>query len=69
MLFRSTTGQLDTKQLFYLRSRGISEKEAKKMLIIAFANTLIDHIKDARYQEKVQKSFEETFYSHTKENR
>jgi len=64
----ATTGQLDIKQLFYLRSRGISEKEAKKMLIIAFANTLIDHIKDARYQEKVQKSFEETFYSHTKES-
>ncbi len=63
----ATTGQLDSKQLFYLRSRGISEKESKKMLIIAFANTLIEHIKDARYQEKVQKSFEETFYSHIKE--
>jgi len=29
----STTGQLDGKQLFYLRSRGITEIEARKMLI------------------------------------
>ncbi len=38
----STTGQLDEKALFYLRSRGIKKSEAIKMLILAFANEAID---------------------------
>jgi Fe-S cluster assembly protein SufD len=58
----STTGQLDVNQLFYLQSRGISEVEARKMLVIAFANTLIETIRDMRQQEKIQTSFEEAFY-------
>ncbi|MEA3417903.1 MAG: SufD family Fe-S cluster assembly protein [Campylobacterota bacterium] len=59
----ATTGQLDEKQLFYLQSRGISRQEAKKMLIIAFANTLIETVKDARHQEMIQESFEKAFYA------
>ena len=59
----ATTGQLDEKQLFYLQSRGISKQEAKKMLIIAFANTLIEKVKDARHQEMIHKSFEKAFYA------
>jgi Fe-S cluster assembly protein SufD len=59
----ATTGQLDEKQLFYLQSRGISKEEAKKMLIIAFANTLIETVKDARHQEMIQESFEKAFYA------
>lgn len=59
----ATTGQLDEKQLFYLQSRGISKQEAKKMLIIAFANTLIETVKDARHQEMIQTSFEKAFYA------
>lgn len=39
-----TTGQLDQEQLFYLRSRGISESKAKAMLLHAFANDVIDKI-------------------------
>ena len=59
----ATTGQLDRKQLFYLQSRGISYVEARKMLVIAFANTLIETVKDTRQQERIQASFEEVFYS------
>ncbi len=58
----ATTGQLDKKQLFYLQSRGISQQEAKKMLIIAFAKTLIETVKDTRHQEMIQESFEKAFY-------
>ncbi|RLA73773.1 MAG: Fe-S cluster assembly protein SufD [Epsilonproteobacteria bacterium] len=58
----ATTGQLDKKQLFYLQSRGISQQEAKKMLIIAFAKTLIERVKDTRHQEMIQESFERAFY-------
>jgi Fe-S cluster assembly protein SufD len=32
----ATTGQLDDEQLFYLRTRGISEEDAKELLIEAF---------------------------------
>jgi Fe-S cluster assembly protein SufD len=41
----ATVGQLDEEPLFYLRSRGISEENAKALLILAFAQDIIDHIK------------------------
>ena len=63
----ATTGQLDRKQLFYLQSRGISYTEARKMLVIAFANTLIEQVKDTRQQERIKASFEEAFYRVHKE--
>ncbi|DAB40945.1 MAG TPA: Fe-S cluster assembly protein SufD [Sulfurovum sp. UBA12169] len=59
----ATTGQLDKKQLFYLQSRGISQIDAQKILVIAFANTLIEKIKDTRNQERIKVSFEEAFYA------
>lgn len=40
----STTGQTDDKSLFYLRSRGIREKEAQKMLMLAFAGDVLERI-------------------------
>lgn len=64
----ATTGQLDEKQIFYLQSRGISYVEARKMLVIAFANTLIETVKDSRHQERIKNAFDKVFYStHTKE--
>jgi len=63
----ATTGQLDKKQLFYLQSRGISYVEARKILVIAFANTLIETVKDSRHQERIKAAFEEVFYAAHKE--
>lgn len=40
----ATTGQIDDEQVFYLRSRGLSEKSAKALLLYAFAADIIDHI-------------------------
>jgi Fe-S cluster assembly protein SufD len=40
----ATTGQIDKEQLFYLKARGIGEKEGKKLLIFAFANEIIEDI-------------------------
>jgi len=62
----STTGQLDPQQLFYLQSRGISAVEARKMLVIAFANTMMETIRDSRHQELIRNEFDKVFYS--KEN-
>ena len=38
----ATTGQLDDEQLFYLRSRGIPEEQAKDLLIEAFIREITD---------------------------
>jgi len=63
----ATTGQLNPKQLFYLQGRGISYLEARKILVIAFANTLIETVKDTRQQERIKASFEKVFYAGHKE--
>ncbi|RCT53537.1 Fe-S cluster assembly protein SufD [Winogradskyella sp. KYW1333] len=40
-----TIGQLDESAMFYLRSRGIPEKEAKALLMFAFSNNVLDSVK------------------------
>lgn len=40
----ATLGQLDRDTLFYLRSRGIAEEAARRLLIQAFASDIIDRI-------------------------
>jgi len=41
----STTGQLDRDALFYLRARGVPETTARTMLVNAFAQEIIDHVR------------------------
>jgi Fe-S cluster assembly protein SufD len=41
----STIGQLDAGALFYLRSRGIGEKEARELLVYAFASDVASRIR------------------------
>jgi len=40
----ATVGQIDAESLFYLKSRGIDEASAKKLLIYAFAAEIVDRI-------------------------
>ena len=40
-----TVGQLDEEGMFYLRSRGVSEKTARSLLVHAFAIDILEHIK------------------------
>ncbi len=40
----TTTGQLDEQMLFYIRSRGISERTAKTLLMYAFCDEVIQKI-------------------------
>lgn len=49
-----TTGKLDKEQLFYLRARGIGEHSAKLMLLDAYANEVIERIKDEKIRTYVQ---------------
>ena len=40
----ATVGQIDAEALFYLRSRGISLKDARNMLVYAFAGEILERI-------------------------
>lgn len=42
----ATTGQLDEEPLFYLRSRGLSEKEARLLLVRAFVDEVVEKVED-----------------------
>ena len=49
----STTGQLDPGELLYIQSRGIDEKEARKLLLIAYVYVVLDIIQDVSLKEKL----------------
>ena len=49
----STTGQLDPLAIFYLRSRGIGETEARSLLTYAFASDLVNGLSVAPLREAV----------------
>ncbi len=57
----STTGQIDPDQLFYLRSRGIAESEARKILIFAFAKDLIETIGNEAIEKRLIEKFEKQY--------
>ncbi|HKP32911.1 MAG TPA: Fe-S cluster assembly protein SufD, partial [Chitinophagaceae bacterium] len=48
-----TVGQLDEEGLFYLRSRGISEKIARSLLVHAFAIDILEHIRQPAIRDFV----------------
>lgn len=50
-----TIGQLDEDALFYLRSRGIAEKEAKALLMYAFANNVLESVKIPELKKRINK--------------
>jgi len=49
----ATVGQLDNEALFYLRSRGINEKEARHLLMYAFAYEVLSAIKTGHLRERI----------------
>jgi Fe-S cluster assembly protein SufD len=51
----STIGQLDAAALFYLRSRGIGEDEARSLLVYAFASDVASRIRVAPLRELVER--------------
>ncbi|MEA2463304.1 MAG: Fe-S cluster assembly protein SufD, partial [Acidobacteriota bacterium] len=52
----STIGQIDEEQLFYLRSRGLDEAEARSLLIFAFASEIVDRMKVEPVREQVRRA-------------
>jgi Fe-S cluster assembly protein SufD len=50
-----TIGQLDENALFYLRARGIPEKEATALLMYAFANNVLESVKIPQLKNRINK--------------
>jgi len=50
-----TIGQFDEDALFYLRSRGIAKKEARALLMYAFANTVLESVKIPELKARINK--------------
>lgn len=57
----STVGQLSDAAMFYMRQRGISEKEAKLLLEFAFVNEVVDQIQLEPLKERLRYLVEKRF--------
>jgi Fe-S cluster assembly protein SufD len=49
-----TIGRLDEKGLFYLRSRGVSEPEARRMLSHAFMTDVLERITNEEWRKHLE---------------
>lgn len=54
----TSTGKVDEEALFYLKARGIGEESARKLLLQAFAQELIDKIEIESLKERILNLFE-----------
>jgi Fe-S cluster assembly protein SufD len=57
----ATVGQLDENALFYMRTRGIPEKEVRLLLMFAFVNEVIDLIRLDALKERLHLLVEKRF--------
>jgi len=57
----ATVGQLDETALFYLRSRGISESEARMLLMFAFVDDVIEKINVVALKDNIRMLVEKRF--------
>jgi len=54
----SATGRFDDEQLFYLQARGISEDEARRLVVRGFLTEIVQQIGDAALEEHLQAALE-----------
>ena len=55
----SATGRFDDEQLFYLQSRGITEDEARRLVVRGFLSEIVQQIGSPALQERLQAKIEE----------
>jgi Fe-S cluster assembly protein SufD len=55
----SSTGKIDSNALFYLKTRGIGEDNAKQLLMFAFANDVVSTIRMEEYRAYIEQLLEE----------
>ena len=54
----TTTGALDEEPLFYLRSRGLSEAQARMLLVQAFVDEVVDKVANEALREEIKEKAE-----------
>jgi Fe-S cluster assembly protein SufD len=57
----STTGQLDEEAVFYLQSRGISERSARNLLVEAFIGEVLEKNDNQDFTDKTNAILNERF--------
>jgi Fe-S cluster assembly protein SufD len=60
----ATIGQLDADSLFYLQSRGIGSREAREMLIHAFAGEMLERVKPEPLRRQLERLIGERLHDH-----
>ncbi len=59
----ATIGQIEEDSLFYLRSRGLDERTARKLLLYAFASECLDRIKEGPARQIVETLVDERLFA------
>jgi Fe-S cluster assembly protein SufD len=54
----SATGRFDDEQLFYLQSRGITEDEARRLVVRGFLSEIVQHIGSQPLEDRLQAAIE-----------
>jgi Fe-S cluster assembly protein SufD len=57
----STTGPVDSAELFYLMARGIPERDARRLIVLGFADDVIGRIGHAAIEAMIHTRVEEKF--------
>ena len=57
----STTGQLDEEAVFYLQSRGVSERSARNLLVEAFIGEVLEKNDNQDFTNKTNTILNERF--------
>ena len=55
----TTTGQLDEEALFYLRSRGIGQENARRLLLLAFAAEVLQTVTPPALKEHLNQQLQQ----------
>ncbi|MGH7197206.1 MAG: Fe-S cluster assembly protein SufD [Candidatus Omnitrophota bacterium] len=55
----SATGQLEADELFYLRTRGLAEKDARFIMTYGFAREVVEEIHDGALREEIDRAVQE----------
>ena len=59
----ATIGQLDERALFYLRSRGLPEVDARRLLVFAFCRSLLEGVSDADLQSQLERVVKKSLFN------
>jgi len=53
----ASIGSIDSEELFYLMSRGLTESKAREMIVMGFIIPIIDKIQDEEVKQNIYKQF------------